>query len=159
MFGIPWAPFSLVVTHLHRLLDHANGLILNSLTGPRGKACLRCVIKPIFPREPGRLSHKRSCEEPSKDHIHTVRSMWTKIDMIGWNRSYSVKLWKWLLGCEHFVRYRGYPIMKLHDQAFGGDNNLNRDLWDKTLLSILSSQTFEMESLILGCLGNSGLTE
>lgn len=50
MFGIPWAPFSLVVTHLHRLLDHANGLILNSITGPRGKACLRCVIKPIFPR-------------------------------------------------------------------------------------------------------------
>ena len=49
--------------------------------------------------------------------------------------------------------------MKLHDQAFGGDNDLNRDLWDKTLLSILSSQTFEMESLILGCLGNSGLTE
>lgn len=34
--------------------------------------------------------------------------------------------------------------MKLYDQAFGGDNNLNRDLWDKTLLSILSSQTFEM---------------
>ena len=48
--------------------------------------------------------------------------------------------------------------MKLYDQAFGGDINLNRDLWDKTLRSILSSQTFEMESLFLGCLCNSGLT-
>lgn len=41
---------SLVVTHLHRLLDNANGLILQSITGPRGKACIKMCYKTVFPR-------------------------------------------------------------------------------------------------------------